>query len=129
MTGWTSLQVRYGGAVARPELRAQGIGSVSRGVLYRVFSPSRSGGPLPETGPAVGPRSIRRGVHSVPAWGRAFAASSARAAWARSPAVFAWPATPQPPSGDSVRSTHVRWSRLGSPAAAATISVSSLTTP
>ena len=39
--------------------------------------------------------------------------------------VFACPLIPHPPSGDSVMSTHVRSATVGSPAAAATMAVSS----
>src|SRR2546425_11091458 len=58
-----------------------------------------------------------------------FPCSAARAKATMSALVFAWPSMPQPPSGDSVISTQVRSTRLGSPAAATTMSVSSLTTP
>ena len=43
--------------------------------------------------------------------------------------VFARPAMPQPPSGDSVMSTHVRSAQTRVARGGATISVSSLTTP
>ena len=52
-------------------------------------------------------------------------ASSRRAAATMSALVLAWPSMPQPPSGDSEMSTQVRSTRVGSPAAAATRSVSS----
>ena len=42
--------------------------------------------------------------------------------------VWAWPCRPHPPSAASVRSTHVRSARVGSPAASATSRVSSATT-
>src|SRR6266511_4251077 len=42
---------------------------------------------------------------------------------------YAWPSMPQPPSDASEISTHVRSANVGSPAAAVTISVISLTTP
>src|SRR2546425_9774312 len=58
-----------------------------------------------------------------------FPCSAARAEATMSALVLAWPSIPQPPSGDSVMSTQVRPARFGSSAAAATISVSSLTTP
>src|SRR5216684_3324956 len=58
-----------------------------------------------------------------------FPASTRRASATMSAPVFAWPLMPQPPSGDSVISTQVRSVNFGSPAAAATISVSSRTTP
>ncbi len=48
----------------------------------------------------------------------------ARAALTSSALVFACPARPHPPSGASVSSTQVRSARVGSPAAAATTSVS-----
>src|SRR5712692_10496909 len=56
-------------------------------------------------------------------------AISRRAAATMSALVLAWPWSPQPPSGDSVIRTQVRSVSFGSPPAAATISVSSLTTP
>src|SRR6266404_5196465 len=58
-----------------------------------------------------------------------FSASARRAAATMSAPVLACPWRPQPPSGDSVIKTQVRSVSRGSPAAAATMSVSSLTTP
>src|SRR5258707_7815990 len=55
--------------------------------------------------------------------------SSARAEATMSAFVNAWSLIPQPPSGDSVMSTQVLFARVRSPAAAATMSVSSRTTP
>ncbi len=55
--------------------------------------------------------------------------SGRRAVSAISAFVYACPSIPQPPSGASLMSTHVRSASPGSPAAAATISVISLTTP